>query len=534
MFGFHAPFSGSMVGKPHKRLDSAAKVTGRADFGMDVHFPGLHTALVARSPYFGGKVKRFDGAAALKVRGVKAVVQVPSGIAVVAENFWAAKLGRAALDVEWDPGDGGTIDTTEMARSYRALAAQPGGVKAKAAGDPVAAMKTASKVVEAEYDLPYLAHAPMEPLNCTVRITPDKCEIWTGTQLQTVDQGTAAQITGLRPEQVEIHTQFLGGGFGRRATPTSDFVREGVEVAKAANLPVKTVWTREDDIHGGYYRPQYFHKVKVGLDAKGAPVAWQHTLVGQSFLIGTPFEGMVKNGVDPTAVEGVFDSAYLTDVPNHLVEHHAPKSPVTTLWWRSVGHSHSGFVMETLMDELARAAGQDPLAYRRARLAKHARHLAVLELAAAKAGWGTPPPRGRFRGLAVHESFNSYVAQVAEVSVDRGAIRVHRVVCAIDCGTAVNPAGVVAQLESAVVFGLSAALYGEITMRAGRVQQSNFHDYRPLRLYEMPVVEVHIVPSTERPSGVGEPGVPPIAPAVANAVFAATGKRLRRLPLRLA
>jgi isoquinoline 1-oxidoreductase beta subunit len=263
-------------------------------------------------------------------------------------------------------------------------------------------------------------------------------------------------------------------------------------------------------------------------------VAWQHTLVGQSVLIGTPFEGMVKDGVDPTAVEGVFDSAYLTDVPNHLVEHHAPKSPVTTLWWRSVGHSHSGFVMETMMDELAKAAGQDPLAYRRGRLAKHPRHLGVLDLAAAKGGWGAPLPSGRFRGLAVHESFNSYVAQVAEISVDRGGIRVHRVVCAIDCGTAVNPAGVVAQLESAVVFGLSAALYGEITLREGRVQQSNFHDYRPLRLHEMPVVEVHIVPSTERPSGVGEPGVPPVAPAVANAVFAATGKRLRRLPLRLA
>jgi isoquinoline 1-oxidoreductase subunit beta len=528
------PSSWTVIGKPRKRLDSGAKVTGSADFGMDVHFPGLYTALVARSPYFGGRMKRFDGAPALKVRGVKAVVQVPSGVAVVAENFWAAKLGRAALDVEWDPGDGGAIDTAELARSYRALAAQPGGVKAKAAGDPAAAMKTAAKVVEAEYDLPYLAHAPMEPLNCTVRITADKCEIWTGTQLQTVDQGTAAQITGLKPEQVEIHTQFLGGGFGRRATPTSDFVREAVEVAKAAKLPVKTVWTREDDIHGGYYRPQFFHKVKVGLDAKGAPVAWQHMLVGQSFLIGTPFEGMVKDGVDPTAVEGVFDSPYVTDLPDHLVEHHAPKSPVTTLWWRSVGHSHSGFVMETFVDELAKAAGQDPLAYRRARLAKHPRHLGALDLAAAKAGWGRPRPRGRFRGLAVHESFSSYVAQVAEVSVEAGRIRVHRVVCAIDCGTAVNPAGVVAQLESAVVFGLSAALHGEITLREGRVQQSNFHDYPALRLNEMPVVEVHIVPSTEKPSGVGEPGVPPIAPAVANAVFAATGQRLRRLPLRLA
>jgi isoquinoline 1-oxidoreductase beta subunit len=528
------PSSWTVIGKPHKRLDSAAKVQGRAGFGMDVQFPGLHTAVVARSPHFGGRVKRFDGAAALRVRGVKAVVQVPSGIAVVAENFWAAKLGRDALDVEWDPGDGGSIDTTALARQYRETAMSPGAVRAKAAGDPATALPKAARMVEAEFDLPYLAHAPMEPLNCTVRITDGKCEIWTGTQLQTVDQGVAAEITGLRPEQVEIQTQFLGGGFGRRATPTADFVREAVHVAKAAGLPVKTVWTREDDIKGGYYRPQFFHKVKVGLDAQGAPLAWHHVLVGQSFLMGGPFEGMVKDGVDPTAVEGVFDSPYVVDLPHHLVEFHAPKSPVTTLWWRSVGHSHSAFVMETFMDELAKAAGQDPLAYRRARLAKHPRHLGVLNLAAERARWGTPLPAGRFRGLAVHESFSSYVAQVAEISVSGGRIQVHRVVCAIDCGIAVNPAGVAAQLESAVVFGLSAALHGEITMREGRVQQSNFHDYPALRLHEMPVVEVHIVPSQERPSGVGEPGVPPIAPAVANAVFAATGQRLRRLPLRLA
>jgi isoquinoline 1-oxidoreductase beta subunit len=396
-------------------------------------------------------------------------------------------------------------------------------------------MKTAAHVVEAEYDFPYLAHANMEPLNCTVRIGADKAEVWTGTQFQTMDQKATAEITGLKPEQVEIHTQFLGGGFGRRATPASDFVREAVHVAKAAGLPVKTVWTREDDMRGGYYRPQFFHKVKVGLDAQGAPVAWQHTLVGQSFMVGTPFEPMmVKDGVDGTSVEGVADSAYIADVPNHLVELHSPRLPVTTLWWRSVGHTHTGFVMETMMDELAKAAGQDPLAYRRARLAKHPRHLGVLNLAAERAGWGTPAPPGRFRGLAVHESFDSYVAQVAEVSVDHDRIHVHRVVAAIDCGTAVNPAGVTAQVEGAVVFGLSAALYGEITLRDGKVQQSNFHDYPPVRMYEAPTVEVHIVPSTERPSGVGEPGVPPIAPAVANAVFAATGKRLRRLPLRLA
>jgi xanthine dehydrogenase molybdopterin-binding subunit B len=395
-------------------------------------------------------------------------------------------------------------------------------------------MAAAAKVIEAEYDFPYLAHATMEPLNCAVRLTADACEVWTGTQFQTMDQNVAAEITGLKKEQVKIHTQFLGGGFGRRATPTSDFVREAVHVAKASGLPVKVVWTREDDTRGGYYRPQFFHRVKVGLGANGAPVAWQHTLVGQSFVVGTPFEGMIKDGVDPTSVEGVDDSPYVAGTPHHRVELHSPRLPVTTLWWRSVGHTHTAFTMETLVDELAHAAGQDPLAYRRTLLARHPRHLATLNLAAERAGWGTPLAAGRFRGLAVHHSFDSFVAQVAEVSVQDGRIRVHRVVCAVDCGTAVNPAGVTAQMEGGVVFGLSAALYGEITLREGRVQQSNFHDYRPLRLAETPPVEVHIVPSTEAPSGVGEPGVPPIAPAVANAVFAATGKRLRRLPLRLA
>jgi isoquinoline 1-oxidoreductase beta subunit len=304
-------------------------------------------------------------------------------------------------------------------------------------------------------------------------------------------------------------------------------------VAKAAGAPVKTVWTREDDIHGGYYRPLFYHRVRVGLDENGIPLAWQHALVGQSFVVGTSFEGMIQKGVDPTSVEGVFDSPYVLDTPHHLVELHSPRLPVTTLWWRSVGHTHSAFAMETLIDELARAAGSDPLAYRRRLLAKHPRHQATLNLAAEKAGWARPAPAGRFRGLAVHESFGSFVAQVAEVSVSGKAIRVHKVTCAIDCGTAVNPAGVTAQVEGGVIYGLSAALYGEITLHDGRVQQSNFHDYKPVRMNEAPAVEVHIVPSAERPSGVGEPGVPPIAPAVANAVFAATGQRLRRLPLRL-
>jgi isoquinoline 1-oxidoreductase subunit beta len=523
----------TVIGKPMKRLDSTAKVTGSATFGMDVHFPGLHTALVERAPHFGGSVKSFDPAEALKVPGVRKVVQVPSGVAVVADNFWAAKLGRAALKVEWDAGAGGTVDTEALARTYRETASRPG-AKAATKGDPAAQMAQAARRVEAEYDFPYLAHATMEPLNCTVRIGPDSCEVWTGTQFQTMDQAVAAKITGLKTEQVQVHTPFLGGGFGRRATPTSDVVTEAVHVAKAAGLPVKTVWTREDDMHGGFYRPLFYHRVKVGLDAQGAPIAWQHALVGQSFLMGTPFEGMVKDGIDPTCVEGVADSPYVLETPHHLVELHTPRLPVPTLWWRSVGHTHTGFVMETLMDELAKAAGSDPLAYRRARLAKHARHRAVLDLVAEKSGWTRPAPRGRFRGLAVHESFGSFVAQVAEISVQGKAIRVHKVTCAIDCGVAVNPAGVKAQLEGGVVFGLSAALYGEITLKDGRVQQSNFHDYKPVRMFEAPAVDVHIVPSIERPSGVGEPGVPPVAPAVANAVFAATGQRLRRLPLRLA
>ena len=383
--------------------------------------------------------------------------------------------------------------------------------------------------------MPYLAHAPMEPLNCTVKAGPDGCEIWTGTQFQTMDQGMAARILGLKPEQVQIHTQFLGGGFGRRATPNSDFVSEAVEVAKASGMPVKVVWTREDDTRGGRYRPMALHRVRASLGPDGLPAAWRQTIVCQSLLAGTPFEAMmVHDGIDATAVEGAADSPYLKAVANHLVELHSPPTPVPTLWWRSVGNTHTAFAIESFVDELAHAAKQDPVAYRRKLLANDPRHLGVLDLAAEKAGWGKPLPKGRFRGVAVHFSFGSFVAQVAEVSVEGGAVRVHRVVCAVDCGIAVNPAGVTAQMESAIVFGLSAALHSELTLKGGRVQQSNFHNYKVLRLDEMPVVEVHIVPSREKPGGAGEPGTPPIAPAVANAVFAATGKRIRQLPMRLA
>jgi isoquinoline 1-oxidoreductase beta subunit len=551
------PKDWKIIGKPTRRLDTPEKITGRAQFGIDVHFEGLLTAVVARSPVFGGKVKSLDDTKARAVPGVRSVVRVPSGVAVVADHFWAAKLGRDALQIQWDLGPNESLDSARLREGYRRLAGFKGAaappdaetreappwfrslvggksVSAAQAGDVAGALGKAAKTIEADYAVPYLAHATMEPLNATVRISRAKCEIWTGTQFQTMDQQVAAKITGLKPEQVEIHTTFLGGGFGRRATPTSDFVSEAVQVAKAAKAPVKTVWTREDDMHGGYYRPAYLHRVRVGLGSDGLPTAWQHVIVGQSILAGTPFEPMmVKNGIDATSVEGVADSAYLKSVANHRVDLHSPKLGIPVLWWRSVGHTHTGFVMESLMDELAKAAGKDPVEYRRALLKGHSRHLGVLNLAAEKAKWGTPVPQGRARGIAVHESFGSYVAQVAEVSVEKDAIRVHRVVCAIDCGLAVNPEAVRAQMESGIAFGLGAALHSALSFKDGRVQQSNFHDYRVLRLDEMPVVEVHIVPSTEKMGGVGEPGVPPIAPAVANAVAALTGQRLRELPLRL-
>jgi isoquinoline 1-oxidoreductase beta subunit len=525
-----------LLGKPTKRLDSPEKVTGRAQFGMDVRLPGMLTAVVARSPVFGGKVKSLGADNAKAIPGVKSVVEIPSGVAVVAEHFWAAKLGRDALAIEWDLGPGVQLDSDRMREEFRAMAATPG-AKAAAAGDVEAGMRSAAKTVEAEYELPYLAHATMEPMNCTVKIAADGCEIWTGTQFQTMDQKITGEILGLKPEQVKVHTMFLGGGFGRRATPTSDVVSEAVHVAKAAggSAPIRTVWTREDDMRGGYYRPMWLHRVRVGLGGGGVPVSWRQTIVGQSILAGTPFEAMmVKNGVDQTSVEGAADSPYVKGTPNHLVDLHSPRTVIPVLWWRSVGHTHTAFVMETFVDALAHEAKQDPLDYRRKLLKDHPRHLAVLNLAAEKAGWGQSLPEGRFRGLAVHESFESFVAEVAEVSVAEGRVRVHRVVCAVDCGVCANPAGVEAQLQGGVAFGLTAALYGELTLKAGRVQQSNFHDYPLLRLKEMPEVEVHIVSSSEKSGGIGEVGVPPIAPAVANAVFAATGKRLRRLPLRLA
>jgi isoquinoline 1-oxidoreductase beta subunit len=522
-----------LIGTRVKRLDTPEKISGRAQFGIDVSFPGLRTAVVARPPAFGATLAKVDDRAAKRVKGVEQVVKTANGVAVVASSYWAAKQGRSALQLEWTPPDGGGVDSDKLLAQYKETAKQPGDVAVEV-GKVADAWAAAKTQLIAEYDVPYLAHAPMEPLNATAKIDGDQVEIWAGTQFQTMDQMIAAQIAGTTPDKVQIHTMFLGGGFGRRANPTSDFVAEAVIVAKAAGVPVKVVWTREDDLHGGYYRPMFVHRAQVGLDEHGQVVSWDHTLVGQSIMAGTPFAAFaMKNGIDSTSVEGVSDSPYLDDVGARRVTLHSPTNAVTVLWWRSVGNTHTAFAMESMIDEAAHAANADPLQYRLGMLAKKPRHAAALKLAAEKAGWGTPPPAGRARGLAVHESFGSIIAECAEVSIDQGKIRVHKVTAAVDCGTVVNPLGIEAQIQSAVAFGLSAALYGKLTLRGGAVQETNFHDYPVLRFDEMPAVDVHIIASGAKMGGIGEPATAPIAPAVANAVFALTGRRLRSLPFKL-
>jgi isoquinoline 1-oxidoreductase subunit beta len=521
----------TLIGKPVRRLDTPSKVNGTAQFGLDVRLPGMLFALVARSPVFGGKVVSFDATEALKIPGVRAVERIPSGIAVVADRYWPAKLGREKLKITWDDGPNATLSTTQMLADFSKQSASPGTI-AKKTGDPASALAGAAKTITAEYDVPYLAHAMMEPLNCVVDLRADGCEIWTGTQFETVDRANAAQVAGLPPEKVKINTTLLGGGFGRRANPVSDFVVEAVHVAKIAKTPVKVVWTREDDLAGGWYRPMWHDRFAAGLDAQGNPVAWTHTIVGQSILTGTAFEPYgVKDGIDAASVEGAADLLY--GIPNLQVDLHSPKIGVPVQWWRSVGHSHTGFSVESFFDEVAHAGGKDPYELRRKLLANQPRMSAVLQLVAEKAGWGKPLPPGRGRGIATHFSFDSYVAQVIEASVDKdGTVRVHRVVCAVDCGRTVNPDIVKAQMEGGIVFGLTAALKTEITLENGRVQQHNFYDYPMLRMFESPEIEVHIVPSEQNPTGVGEPSVPPVAPALTNAIFAATGKRVRRLPIR--
>ena len=519
----------TVIGRSKRRLDGPQKVNGAAQFGIDVDLPGMLTAVVAHPPVFGARLRSFDEKTAKAVSGVRHVAAIEAGVAIVADSFWAAKKGREALRVVWDEGPNATLSSQELWQKYAVLAEQPG-LSARRDGHAEKALKAAARKVEAVYRLPYLAHAPMEPLNCVADVRADRCDIWAGTQLQTIDQQAAARITGLPLEAVHIHTTFLGGGFGRRANPHADFVSMAVATSKAVGSPIKVIWSREDEIRGGYYRPMHYSQLAAALDDDGNPIAWTHRLVGESIVKGTPFDGFIQNGIDLTSVEGAADMPYA--IPNQRVDYHPVDNGVPVLWWRSVGHSFTAFVVESFLDEVAVAAGRDPLELRLALLEDHPRHRAVLELAADKAGWGKSLPKGMGRGLAVHESFKSIVAQVAEVSVDdNGHPRVHRVVCAVDCGFAVNPDNVNAQMESAIVFGLSAVLHGAITFKDGRVEQSNFHDYPILRINEMPKVEVHIVQSGADLGGIGEPGTPPIAPAVCNALFAATGKRIRRLPV---
>ncbi len=520
-----------LIGKSIKRLDTPEKLNGTGVFGIDVNLPGMVNAVVARPPSFAGKLRNVDSKAAEAMPGVKKVVTVPSGVAVIADSFWQAKKGRDALKIDWDESAMAGFSSAAQRQQYRELSQKPGLV-ARKDGDPESAFTGQGKTIEAEYEVPYLSHAMMEPLNCVVDLKADHCEVWTGTQFQTGDRAAAAAVAGLKPEQVEVHTTLLGGGFGRRANPANDFVKEAVAVAKAAGAPVKVIWTREDDMAGGYYRPTYFHSVKGSVDSNGNPVAWRQRIVGQSIMAGTPFEAFgVKNGIDGTSVEGAADLPYA--IPNLTVEYHPTKNPVPVLWWRSVGHSHTAFVTECFLDELAALTKQDPFQLRQRLLAGKPRHLGVLELAAEKAGWSKPLPKGRYRGIAVHEAFGSYSAQVAEVSLEQNKVRVHRVVCAIDCGAYVNPGIIEAQGQSGVIFGMTAALYGELTFANGRLEQSNFHDYPMVRMNECPEIEVHIVKNNERSGGIGEPGVPCTAPAIANAIFAATGKPIRKLPIRL-
>jgi len=529
------------------RLDSSAKIDGTAEFAIDVRLPGMLTAVVARPSRFGATVRNLDAAAAVAVPGVRHVVEVPTGVAVVADSFFAAQRGREALGIDWDETNAERRGTTELLAEYRTLLDQPGAV-ARRDGNAGSAMATAARTITAEFEFPYLAHAPMEPVTAVARLFADRCEIWTGDGDVQGCQESAAGTLGLSPQQVIVHSVYAGGSFGRRGGTSI----EAVEIARATGgaAPVKLIWTREDDIRGGGYRPMYLHRVSAGLDQEGGIIAWHHRIVGQSIFADMP--AWLANGVDLVSVGGAANIPY--DIPNILVELHSPKVGIPIRTWRGNPGNHTAFAIETMLDDIARETGRDPLELRRTLLARdprqkeirelafpeflreeafaeHPRDLRVLELAAQRAGWGTPLPSGRGRGLALHYSFASSVAMVAEVtaSSDDG-FKVDRVVCAIDCGMAVNPDIVRAQMEGSIAWGLGAMLHSAITLDGGVVEQANFDDYQVLRIDEMPKVEVHIMPSSKQPTAAGEPGVPPIAPAVANALFAATGRRVRTLP----
>jgi len=529
----------TLIGRSAPRVDSVAKTTGRATFTQDVKLPGMLVAVVAHPPRFGGRVKSVDDKAARAIKGVSDVVVIPNGVAVLASDYWTAKKGRDALKVEWDDAQAYRGSSDAIVADYRERAKAPG-LNARNDGNAEAALAKAGKVIEAEYVFPYLAHASMEPLNCVIKLENGECEVWNGEQLHTVDQFSLAKTLGIEADRVKLNMVYAGGSFGRRANPQSDYLLETAQIVKAINgrAPVKLVWSREDDMRGGFYRPIYLHRVRAALDAKGMPVAWQQRIVGQSIIAGSPFEPMlVKDGVDITSVEGASTLPYA--IPNLNVDLHTTNADVKVpvQWWRSVGSTHTAYATELFIDELALNAGKDPVAYRMALLKKHPRHAGVLKLAADKAGWNKPlAPAAdgakRGRGVAVHESFNSFVAEVVEVTVQKdGSFKVDRVVCAVDCGVVVNPDVVKAQMEGGIGYALAAALTGAITLKDGVVEQSNFNDYPVLRINEMPKVEVHIVKSAAAPTGVGEPGVPPLAPALASALRAATGKVIHTLPI---
>ncbi len=527
------PSAFTLIGKDHlPRKDSHAKTNGTATFAMDVHLPDMVYAVILRSPKFGGTLKSFDDARARAVPGVLDVVQVPVGVAVIATDTWTAMRGRDELTAEWDFSAAETRSSAEMEAEYSA-ALDTEGLVARNDGDAAGTLAGAATVIEAEFHAPFLAHAPMETENCVLQIKDGKVTIWDGSQFPTVTQLAVGGVTGLGPENVAINTVYAGGSFGRRANYASDYEVEAAMVAMALDdgRPVKLVWSREDDVWGGRYRPMTKHRIRAAVGTDGKALAWHSSFATKSIFIGTPAEEfLVKDGLDPFSVEGAADTEYA--IPNLRVDVRNMQTPVPVLWWRSVGHSHSAFAMESAMDMLAEAAGRDPVEFRTELLANAPRHLGVLKLAAEKAGWGAELPAGWGRGVAVHKSFNTYVAEVAEVSttVD-GAVKVERIVAAVDVGVAVNPDVIRAQVEGAIGYGLGHAMRDEITFEQGEVVQSNFPDYEPLRVSDMPKIEVHIVASTEAPTGIGEPGLPPAAPAVANAIYAATGKRVTRLPM---
>jgi isoquinoline 1-oxidoreductase beta subunit len=528
-----------LIGKPTRRIDSRAKSDGTQKFGLDLRLPGMETAIVAHPPIFGGRVRSFNADAARQIEGVSQIFEIPlagggSAVAVVADAFWPAKQARDRLEIDWDVSNVGHADTTKLLAEYRALA-QKRGLKSVARGDATAIDRAADRIT-AEYDFPYLAHTPMEPLNATVRFDGDRGEAWVGSQFQTNDQAAIAEVLGVSTARVTFHTEMTGGGFGRRATADSHLPREAAQIAKRVpGTPVKLIWTREDDVRGGYYRPMHVHRVEVGIDADGRPIAWKHVIVGQSILADTPFAGMLKDGVDGVTVEGVADTPY--DLPNfHLSVHH-PKVNVPVLWWRSVGNTHTAFVMETLIDELAVHAGVDPIVYRRRVLSPEAKRLrAALDLLESRsAGWRAQLPAGHAAGIAAHESFDTAVACAVDVSLDGGRPKIHRVTVAVDCGTAVNPMTIEQQCQGGIVFGISQLVErGAITLRDGVVEQRNFDGYAPPYPGDAPTaIDVHIVPSAAPPTGIGEPPTPVIAPAVVNALARLTGKRYRGLPLKL-